>query len=71
MKVLDAMRSDAPDDPFWKGVAGTEVESGGVRVRFHEPRDPRDLDVAGSRVQCHLFDDEALAAARELGGAER
>jgi peptide/nickel transport system ATP-binding protein len=62
--VLDSLRAEAPDDPFWKGVAAIEVERGGVRLRFLEGIVPRDLDHAGTRVRCHLFDDEAMARAR-------
>jgi hypothetical protein len=62
------MRADAPDDPFWKGVASTEIEATGVRVRFHEGLEPRDLDLDGTRVQCHLHDPEALEAARRARG---
>jgi oligopeptide/dipeptide ABC transporter ATP-binding protein len=63
MEVLERMRADAPDDPFWKGVAATELEPNGVRVRFHEGLEPRDVDADGTRVQCHLYDEDALAAA--------
>ena len=65
-EVLAAMRADAADDPFWSGVAATEVTDAGVRVRFHEPRVPRDLRVDRSVVRCHLHDPEALAAAEEI-----
>jgi peptide/nickel transport system ATP-binding protein len=40
-EVLEAMRAAAPDDPFWKGVAETEITDVGVRVRFREPIEPR------------------------------
>jgi oligopeptide/dipeptide ABC transporter ATP-binding protein len=65
-EVLAAMRADAADDPFWSGVAATEVTDAGVRARFHEPRVPRDLRVDRSVVRCHLHDPEALAAAEEI-----
>ena len=75
-EVFEAMRAEAPDDPFWRGVAETSVEPGGVRVRFHEPRAPRDLEVGRSVVRCHLNDPEALAVAEAIrrdegGGAGR
>jgi oligopeptide/dipeptide ABC transporter ATP-binding protein len=69
MEVLDGMRRDAPDDPFWKGVADTAVESDGVRIRFHEGIVPREVDEGGAKVRCHLFDDEALAAAGRVRSA--
>jgi peptide/nickel transport system ATP-binding protein len=63
MRVLDAMRKAAPDDPFWKGVAETTVEADGVRIRFHEGIVPREVTAGNATVRCHLFDDEAMAAA--------
>jgi peptide/nickel transport system ATP-binding protein len=68
MSVLDAMRADAPDDPFWRGVASTEVVADGVRVSFNEPIDPREIAEGEALVRCHLHDEEALARARELRG---
>jgi oligopeptide/dipeptide ABC transporter ATP-binding protein len=62
--VLDAMRADEPEDPFWKGVTALEVEPGGVRVRFHEGLVPRDVEAGASCVRCHLHDPEAVARAK-------
>ncbi len=64
VEIIERLRADAPDDPFWKGVATVEVESSAVSVRFHEGLEPRDVHADGSRLQCHLYDEEALAAAR-------
>ena len=61
--VLESLRAENPDDPFWRGVAGTEVEAEGVRVRFREGIEPREREAGEARVLCHLFDEEALAAA--------
>jgi oligopeptide/dipeptide ABC transporter ATP-binding protein len=63
-RVVDSLRADAPEDPFWKGVAALETEGGGVRVRFREYMVPRDLQQGAARVRCHLHDDEALALAQ-------
>ncbi len=62
MGVLDAMRRGAPDDPLWLGVTATEVVESGVRVHFRDPHELRDLEVGGTRLRCHLYDAEALAA---------
>jgi len=62
-EVLERLRAAAPDDPFWRGVSETQVVEEGVAVRFHEPLEPRDLAVGAARVQCHLHDEDALAAA--------
>src|SRR5689334_11956339 len=69
-EVLEAMRADAPEDPFWSGVADTSVEAGGVRVRFHTPREPRDLAVGRSVVNCHLHDPGAIELAERLRRGE-
>jgi oligopeptide/dipeptide ABC transporter ATP-binding protein len=62
-EILERLRQDAPDDPFWKGVR--EVETGGaeVVVRFHEPLEPREVEVGEAKVLCHLHDPEAIAEA--------
>ena len=64
MRVLEAMRADTPDDPFWKGVAEIGVVNGGARVRFNPGPEPRELAVDGTAVQCHLHDADALEAAQ-------
>ncbi len=65
-EVLAAMRSAAPDDPLWKGVATTEVADDGVEVEFHHGAEPRRLEVEGVEVECHLHDAQALEAARRM-----
>jgi peptide/nickel transport system ATP-binding protein len=70
MSVLEAMRAGAPDDPIWKGVAETELDQSGARVRFNEALNPRHLDVGGVEVECHLHDPEALAAAERAREAQ-
>jgi hypothetical protein len=66
--VLERLREEDPDDPFWKGVAETTVEADGVRLRFHAGLEPRDVHADGARLQCHLYDEEALEAARRARG---
>lgn len=55
--LLDAMRADDPDEPMWRGVAGTTAEGEAVRVDFREPVEPALTPVEGVEVACHLFDD--------------
>jgi peptide/nickel transport system ATP-binding protein len=71
LRVLEELRAAAPEDPFWKGVAEVQPDGSGARVRFHEPRVPRELDHDGVRVECHLHDPEALAAARAAADSAR
>jgi oligopeptide/dipeptide ABC transporter ATP-binding protein len=66
--VLDALRADKPDDPFWRGVADIRVDPSGVTVEFREGLVPRDLVVEDTRLECHLYDDEALERARVAAG---
>jgi oligopeptide/dipeptide ABC transporter ATP-binding protein len=60
--LLDAMRADDPDEPMWRGVAGTAVEGEAVRVDFREPVEPALTPVEGVEVACHLFDGHVAGA---------
>ncbi len=66
LEVIRRLRADAPDDPFWKGVAEVTERGGAVTVRFHDGIDPRDVEAGSSRLQCHLYDPEALEAAEAV-----
>jgi oligopeptide/dipeptide ABC transporter ATP-binding protein len=68
LEVIHRLRADAPDDPFWKGVAEIAERDGAAMVRFHDGVDPRDVEAGSSRLQCHLYDPEALAAAEAVRG---
>jgi hypothetical protein len=63
LEIIHRLRADSPDDPFWKGVAEVSERAGGIAIRFHDGLDPRDVESGHSRLQCHLYDPEALAAA--------
>jgi oligopeptide/dipeptide ABC transporter ATP-binding protein len=65
-EIVDRLRQDAPDDPFWKGVREVETRPGEVAVHFHEPLEPREVAADRARVLCHLHDPEALAQAEPL-----
>jgi peptide/nickel transport system ATP-binding protein len=67
-RVLERLRADAPDDPFWKGVAEKRVEGDAVVVRFHEGIVPREVEAGSSTVRCHLHDEQALEQARRIRG---
>jgi peptide/nickel transport system ATP-binding protein len=67
-ELLDSIRADARDDPFWRGVAEVASDEDGARVRFNEPIVPRPVDTDGVRVECHLHDPEARAAAERAAG---
>ena len=65
-EIVDRLREDAPDDPFWKGVRDVETDGTEVIVHFHEPLEPREVEAGEARVLCHLHDAQALAQARQL-----
>jgi oligopeptide/dipeptide ABC transporter ATP-binding protein len=68
LQIIQRLRADAPDDPFWKGVAEIREEAGGVAIRFHDGLEPRDVQAGGALLQCHLYDEDALAAAEAVRG---
>jgi oligopeptide/dipeptide ABC transporter ATP-binding protein len=71
LQIVERLRADAPDDPFWKGVAGIGERGGAVAIRFHDGLEPRDVESGHSRLQCHLYDPEALAAAEGVPGQKQ
>lgn len=55
LAVLQKIRADAPDEPFWKGVQRLEAAGGRLELEFHEPHDPLLLPAGEVEVACHLF----------------
>ncbi len=71
LTVLERLRDEQPEEPLWRGVRRTTADDGGAQVEFHEPIEPRLLQVDGVQVECHLHDPEALAEAeRRRAGNE-
>ena len=66
--LLEAARAGDPEARFWKGIRKLQPEDGHVDVEWHEPLEPRPLDVGGVQVECHLYDAEALARAEATRG---
>jgi peptide/nickel transport system ATP-binding protein len=54
--LLDEIRADDPEEPFWKGVSSMETAADGVRIAFNEPVDPPLLQHDQVKVACHLHD---------------
>ncbi len=52
--LLDRIRAEAPDEPFWRGVEAVERVGDGVRVRFHGGVDPDLRPSGGVEVACVL-----------------
>ena len=61
--LIASAGEESAADPFWQGVRSVSVESDGVDVVWHDPVEPRLLEVGSVRVECHLYDDDALEEA--------
>ena len=68
--LLEALRASDPDEPFWTGVKGMNADGDHLDVEWHEPVAPRPLPQDHVTVECHLYDEDALAEA-ERRSAER
>jgi peptide/nickel transport system ATP-binding protein len=63
LPLLDTMREESGDEPFWKGVRRMVADDGHVAIEMHEPVEPRLLPEGDVQVECHLYDEDALAEA--------
>jgi oligopeptide/dipeptide ABC transporter ATP-binding protein len=54
--LLESARTEASDDPFWRGVDSIKPEGEELVVRFREGIDPGLLRVNDVDVACHLHD---------------
>ena len=61
--LLESIREENPDARFWTGVRRIEADGDHIDVEWHEPIAPRPLVQGDSTVECHLYDEEALAEA--------
>lgn len=63
--ILGEARAADPAEPFWTGVRRIESADGHVEIDWHEPVAPRLLPSGRVEVECHLYDEEALAEAEK------
>jgi peptide/nickel transport system ATP-binding protein len=63
LSLLETIRGEDPDEPFWTGVKRMKTDDGHVEVEWHEPVPPRPLPEGEVTVECHLYDQNALAEA--------
>ena len=68
--LLDRVRADDPNEPFWRGVRSISTGERDVGIELNEPYSPRLLPVNGVQVECNLFDEKALDRAAALGVSE-
>jgi oligopeptide/dipeptide ABC transporter ATP-binding protein len=67
--LLEEIRRDAPDERFWTGIQRISADGAHVDVEWFEPVSPRPLAQGETTVECHLFDDDALAEAERRRSA--
>lgn len=61
--LLDSIRREDSAEPFWTGVRQMSATGGTLEIEWHEPIAPRPLVHGAVTVECHLYDDDALAEA--------
>ena len=61
--LLEEVRRDAPDERFWTGVKRIAADGEHLDVEWFDPVVPRPLAAGATTVECHLYDEAALAEA--------
>jgi peptide/nickel transport system ATP-binding protein len=61
--LLEQVRSDAPNERFWTGVKRIAAHGNNLDIEWFDPVVPRPLDAGSTTVECHLYDEAALAEA--------
>jgi peptide/nickel transport system ATP-binding protein len=54
--LLDRIRSEHPDEPFWRGIERIGTDDASVNIDFHQPQVPQLAPVGEVEVSCHLYD---------------
>jgi peptide/nickel transport system ATP-binding protein len=70
LRILEQARAADPDEPFWTGVASMRGGADAIEIVWNEPREPRLVPAGRVEVECHLYDDEALKAAKAAKAAD-
>jgi peptide/nickel transport system ATP-binding protein len=56
LAILERVRADEPDDPFWTGVRALHPGADALEIEWNEPREPRLVRSGPVEVECHLYD---------------
>ncbi len=64
--LLERIREDDPEEPFWRGVRRISANDGYVEVELNAPFAPRLLPVGRVQVECNLDDEDALRQVETL-----
>jgi len=65
LAVLERVRKEDPEEPFWSGVRRMSADGHHVEIEWYEPIEPRLLPAGAVQVECHLYDDEARQEAEK------
>jgi oligopeptide/dipeptide ABC transporter ATP-binding protein len=63
LKLFGEIRTEDPDEPFWTGVRELSADGQHLEIEWFDPVEPRLLPSDDVQVECHLYDEEALAEA--------
>ena len=55
LALLEKIRAEMPEEPFWRGVKDMRAETHGVRASFEPGVDPPLYDAGDSRAACLLY----------------
>jgi peptide/nickel transport system ATP-binding protein len=55
LAILERVRADEPDEPFWKGVRAMHAGADALEIEWNEPREPRLVASGPVEVECHLY----------------
>jgi peptide/nickel transport system ATP-binding protein len=65
LAVLERVRAEDPEEPFWTGVRRMSATDHHVELEWYEPIEPRLIPAGAVEVECHLYDDEARQEAEQ------
>ena len=65
VRLLEDVRAGNPDARIWLGIRAIEAHTDAARVEFRENIDPALYPAGGSEAACLLYNEEALARAKE------
>ncbi|HKC77176.1 MAG TPA: ABC transporter ATP-binding protein, partial [Gaiellaceae bacterium] len=54
--LLERIRREEPDEPFWRGIERLEAADTQLKLDFHMPKEPQLERVGEVEVSCHLYD---------------
>jgi peptide/nickel transport system ATP-binding protein len=55
LAILERVRADEPDEPFWKGVRAMHAGADALEIEWNEAREPRLVASGPVEVECHLY----------------